>query len=443
MPTRFLVMMVCCLLLPLSGCDKIGSMASNEPEHIMADTIYIGTVITLDDMQPQVEAVAVADGRIVAVGNRATVMKHKAATTTVRELGEAVMLPGFVDAHSQFMKAVELAGTDTRTAIKAVQMDYARHGYTTISSGTTSWRDYQHLQQAAQDNALFLDVVALADVNDFAAFDKVQADWRSVHYDRHLRIAGVKLVIDGAPQDKMAYLSLPLLLADGPNGEKHWRGQSRYTPEELDKTVAVLVQKGAPLFAEAHGDAAIDMVIGSLNIHRVNDDMDRRDTVVHAQFLRPGDQVSLFKSAGAVPSFCTNHIYTSGDAYVETVGGKRAEEVSPIKSAYYIKASNHSDYPDASLNPMMVVWTAVNRMTESGRVLQEWQRLDVETALRAITTDAAWQYHEENTKGSIATGKLADFVVLDQNPLTSEPMALKDIRVMETIKEGTTVFTAG
>ena len=90
----------------------------------------------------------------------------------------------------------------------------------------------------------------------------------------------------------------------------------------------------------------------------------------------------------------------------------------------------------------MTVWTAVTRQTRSGRVLGPDQRVDAATAIRALTLDAAWQYKEENSKGSLELGKLADLVILDKNPLKVDPQALRDIKVMETIKEGRTVYQA-
>jgi len=89
-----------------------------------------------------------------------------------------------------------------------------------------------------------------------------------------------------------------------------------------------------------------------------------------------------------------------------------------------------------------VVWTAVNRVSRSGAVIGADQRVTPLEALKAITINAARQYREDDQKGSLETGKLADLVVLDGNPLTVDPMAIKDIRVVETIKDGETVYRA-
>jgi hypothetical protein len=91
---------------------------------------------------------------------------------------------------------------------------------------------------------------------------------------------------------------------------------------------------------------------------------------------------------------------------------------------------------------MVVVWTAVNRVSRSGEVIGEDQRVTPLEALEAITINAAYQYFEEDSKGSIEVGKLADLVILDKNPLTVDPMTIKDIKVVETIKEGMSIYKA-
>ena len=86
------------------------------------------------------------------------------------------------------------------------------------------------------------------------------------------------------------------------------------------------------------------------------------------------------------------------------------------------------------------VWCAVNRRTKAGVLLGEEERVDTLTALRAVTANAAWQYGEEGEKGTLAPGKRADLTVLDRNPLQTPPEALRDIRVLETYKDGVCIY---
>ena len=107
-----------------------------------------------------------------------------------------------------------------------------------------------------------------------------------------------------------------------------------------------------------------------------------------------------------------------------------------------LRPTNHTDFNVSPIDQMFVVWTAVNRVSRDGEVIGPDQRVTPLEALKAITINAAYQYFEEDSKGSIEAGKLADLVILDQNPLKVDPMAIKDIRVVETIKEGKTIHRA-
>ena len=106
-----------------------------------------------------------------------------------------------------------------------------------------------------------------------------------------------------------------------------------------------------------------------------------------------------------------------------------------------LRPTNHTDFVVTPLDQMFLLWTAVNRVARSGEVIGADQRISPLEALKTITIDAAHQYFEEADKGSLEVGKLADLVVLERNPLTVDSMAIKDIVVLETIKEGRTVYT--
>lgn len=104
--------------------------------------------------------------------------------------------------------------------------------------------------------------------------------------------------------------------------------------------------------------------------------------------------------------------------------------------------TNHTDYFSAPPAALFAMWTAVNRLARSNVVIGSDERVTPLEALRAMTASGAYQYSEEKTKGSLEAGKLADLVILNQNPLTVDPMKIKDIKVVETIKEGKSIYTA-
>jgi predicted amidohydrolase YtcJ len=139
------------------------------------------------------------------------------------------------------------------------------------------------------------------------------------------------------------------------------------------------------------------------------------------------------------------HTYYWGDWHRDSVlGPERAARISPAASALKrgMIFTQHHDAPVALPSAIMILASQVNRTTRTGQVLGPEQRVSVMDALKSITINAAYQYFEEDTKGSLEPGKLADFVILDSNPLKVEPTAIKDINVIETIKEGKSIYRA-
>jgi predicted amidohydrolase YtcJ len=170
-------------------------------------------------------------------------------------------------------------------------------------------------------------------------------------------------------------------------------------------------------------------------------DADRRTVIIHSHFVRK-DQLEKYKKYKISPSFFTNHAYFWGDAHVANLGEERAFFLSPIHTAESmgIIYTNHTDYTITPINQLFTVWSAVNRLSRSGKVIGINERATVYQGLKAITINGAYQYFEEKTKGSLKEGKLADLVILDENPLKVDKMKIKDILVLETIKEGESVY---
>ncbi|MGP5494937.1 amidohydrolase, partial [Psychrobacter celer] len=194
-----------------------------------------------------------------------------------------------------------------------------------------------------------------------------------------------------------------------------------------------------------NGDAATDMILKA-HEYAVKQtgqatDKDRRIVPIHTQFARP-DQLAAFKKYNMVPSFFTNHAYFWGDVHIKNLGEKRANSLSPLATVdkMGIPYTNHSDDTVTPVDPLFSVWTAVNRTSRTGQVIGTDERITPYQALKAITSNAAYQYFEEDTKGTLAPGKLADLVILDNNPLTIKPADIRNIKVVKTIKEGNTIY---
>ena len=123
-------------------------------------------------------------------------------------------------------------------------------------------------------------------------------------------------------------------------------------------------------------------------------------------------------------------------------GKEQAFFESPMRAAIDkgLRPTNHTDFVVAPLDQMFVIWTAVNRISAGGVVIGPDQRVTPMEALKAITINSAYQCGEQSSKGSIEPGKLADLVILSGNPLTVPVGAIKDIKVVETLKEGKSIY---
>lgn len=252
----------------------------------------------------------------------------------------------------------------------------------------------------------------------------------------------IKIVHDGSIQGGYTgYLTKPYYLPY--NGDKNYVGYPHESREELTALVKKVNRAGYQIAIHANGDAAIDDVIYAYR--EAQKDFPRTDTrfrIEHAQTTRE-DQLDAMKELGITPSFFVSHTYYWGDEHRDIfLGPERAARISPLNSAVKrgIRFSIHLDTPVTPMSPLQAAWSAVNRQTRSGKILGPEQRIAPLQAIRAITIDAAWQEHDEKIKGSIEAGKFADFVVLDQNPLTIDPTKIRDIPILETIVGGKSVY---
>lgn len=328
--------------------------------------------------------------------------------------------------------------------LKDGQMIYATAGVTTAQEGATHKTDLDILANGAKQNALFIDVIAYPFILDLPAVLKDHPFTEFASYNNHLKIGGVKITEDGSPQGKTAFFTTPYLTG-GPGGEKNWRGEPTFPQDSLNAWVKKLYDNKIQLIVHGNGDGAIDMILKAHEYacKELNQPLDanRRTTVIHSQFVR-NDQLEKYKEYNIIPSMYAEHTFFFGDAHIKNRGIQQASFISPLNTALKmgIPCTNHTDFNVLPIDQMMVVWCAVNRTTRTGVVLGADERITVYQALQCITINAAHQYFEENSKGSLKAGKLADLVILDKNPLKADAAAIKDIQVAETIKDGKTIY---
>ena len=204
------------------------------------------------------------------------------------------------------------------------------------------------------------------------------------------------------------------------------------------------IERSIQVNVHTNGDAAADQFIRCYDkaLHETKRGDDLRPVMVHAQTVRE-DQLDKMKKLGIIPTFFLDHIWYWGDYHYESVlGPERANRISPAASARNrgMNFTLHQDPPVKMPDQIFAMHNAVNRQTAKGRVLGEDQRISVMDAIRAVTINGAYQYFEEDIKGSLEKGKYADLVILDMNPLKVETSQIKNIRVLQTIKQGKVVF---
>lgn len=317
---------------------------------------------------------------------------------------------------------------------------YAEQGFTTVQDGASSLVNVAALKAAAAESPFPLDLVMfphIGQVRDCTADQFFEAD-----YTGRMRVGGVKFVLDGSPQGRTAFLTEPYTLV--PEGKSvDYRGYPSMLPEVVNAKAAECLSNGVPMLMHANGDAAIDMVIDAMRaaIGDAGVQPDHRTVIIHGQLMRE-DQLDDVKALGLVPSYYSAHPFFWGDWHAKIFGEKRASRISPIRSTIDrdIPFTIHNDAPVIPPMGMRLVDIAVNRKTRSGRVLGQEQKATPYEALYAMTMGGAYQYFEEDQKGSITPGKLADLVILEANPLAADPETLADIDVLETISHGKSVY---
>lgn len=337
-----------------------------------------------------------------------------------------------------------LGGTDARHSITTLRAGInllARFGYTTAEEGRASPEMIDLLRAAAAEEPFPIDVVAYPDVlidREFIARE-VNREYRN-----GFRVAGAKLTIDGSPQGFTAWRDRPYHRPPAHFRAGH-AGYPAASADEVFDAVAWAFEHDIQVITHANGEAAIDQLLAAIEeATRRSGGGDRRSVLIHGQFLRR-DQVGPLQRLGIVPSLFPMHTFYWGDWHRErTVGPERADDISPTGWLVErgMRFSTHHDAPVALPDSMRVLDATVTRRTRSGDILGPTHRIDVLTALRAMTIWPAWHHFEEDNKGTLEAGKLADLVILSADPTAVDPETLDSLRVLETIKAGRTVYRA-
>lgn len=541
---------------------KVSELQKKRPNRFRAQgadvLIKAKHIITMNPKQPEVEAVVIRDGYIVALGKEKELSEWVNEQTQVLDYGNNTVLPGFIEAHTHTLllgiglrllnltadvaptraKVLEAiaawAKTHTerpwiigwgydpsllddsaplsRTELDAICPDkpvlivnnslhlaYANSrafalsgldkntpdpagGYYTrtadgelhgevkeLSAATPLLRalppiDFNNLCEAAYASAHMLRQQGFTTVVDaglgLAAHHADLACYRAVAHnpdfpvrlivcpvadiydpsiswseigDKHLKLGAFKFIIDGSLQGFTANLSAPYL--DKPDTS----GAPTVDEQQFRAALLKAHKAGNQAFIHVNGDEAIEMALNTIDyVQQQFPRDDHRHRLEHCQLPNQA-QIARMKQLGVYANFFVSHVYFWGDVHVEhTLGLERATNIDPLGWAVQqgLTFTLHSDAPVTMPNAIKLLWTATNRLTRSGKVLGEEQRITPYAALKAITIDAAFTLHEEQHLGSIEVGKLGDFTVLDQNPLTYPVEKFAQMKVVTTVLGG-------
>jgi len=318
---------------------------------------------------------------------------------------------------------------------------WASFGYTTAQEGRSTPQVADILKQVASEGGFENDVTTYTDVLIDRAYIKKN---QSGTYTNRFRLAGAKLTIDGSPQGFTAWRDRPYFKPVG-NYPQGYSGYAAASAEQVMDGVQWAYENGIQVITHANGERASDVLIAAHRAAQARFPEGRklRHVLIHGQFMRE-DQVDSYKALGVIPSLFPMHTFYWGDWHLDhTVGPQAGMNISPtgwVRKRGMIFSSHH-DAPVAFPDSMRVLDATVTRRARgSGRIVGPAQRVDVITALKAMTIWPAYHHFEDKTKGSLERGKLADFAILSKDPTAVDPVTIAEIKVTETVKEGKTIY---
>ncbi len=327
-----------------------------------------------------------------------------------------------------------------------IQDFYASYGVTTVQDGGTSGAGLKMMRRAGKAGRLKLDIVTypspLPQMTPEGA-DIVMAENADIvgNYIDHVKIGGYKILLDGSPQGKTAWMREPY------ENSGDYCGYPWLNDEQVHACIKKALADNQQLLTHCNGDAASQQLLDVYEAEYAASDNPNKENLrpvmIHCQTVGD-DQLDRMAALKMIPSIFVGHTWYWGDVHLKNFGDRRGRRVSPVKSALDrgLVYNFHTDTPITRPVLLHSVWAAANRITRGGNEIGPEQRVSVYDALKGITINSAYAYFEEDSKGSIKAGKRADLVILSDNPLKVDKMAIRDIKVLETIKDGETIYTA-
>ncbi len=408
--------------------DELDAISTEVPIYIVHQSGHLGVAnskalelagVNADTPNPAGGVIRRRDGSTEPNG----VLEENAANAVI-----GTLLGGLDEAAN---RAIFRAGTEL----------IASYGYTTAQEGRSIPPVARLMQAVATEEGLDIDIVTYPDVlvdRDFILENQ------SREYTDRFRVGGAKLTIDGSPQGFTALRDRPYY--NPPKGFRaDYIGYANTTGDQVFDAIDWAFANNVQILTHANGEGASDILIGAIDTATAaHGPADRRPVLIHGQFLRE-DQVDAYNRLDVFPSLFPMHTFYWGDWHRDrTVGPAAADNISPtgwVRDRGMMFSSHH-DAPVAFPDSMRILDATVTRRSRSNDIIGPAHRVDVLTALKSMTIWPAYQHFEEDRKGSLETGKLADLVILSEDPTAIDPETLDSITVLATIKEGETIYQA-
>ncbi|MBN2567910.1 MAG: amidohydrolase [Deltaproteobacteria bacterium] len=391
--------------------------------HISVHFSYVNSValkiagITKDTLQPQGGEIH-RDEEGVPTG----LLMEPGAMNLVRDL-----IPPYsvLQIKSVLPKAIEHYHSFGITGIHDGGIGYFRHGRQIIEA-------YQRLEREGL-LTMRVNMTIIEEIYRTLFSEGIRSGFGS----NRLKLGSVKLWQDGSIQGYTGALKRPYYR------RSDYCGVTLIPQDSLNRIVAKYHAANCQVAVHANGDRAIDSVLDAFEAaYEKCPKADRRHMIIHCQ-MASDKQIERMKQLGIIPNYFVNHVYYWGDRHRKIfLGPERAGRIDPLASSLSrgLTFCLHSDMPVTPVDPIFSIHTAVNRVTKEGYLLGPEEGISVLDALKAYTVNAAYASFDEEQKGTIETGKLADFIVLSENPLNVPSHEIKDIEVMETVVGGETVY---
>ena len=321
---------------------------------------------------------------------------------------------------------------DRQAGVKLVSELMTAAGLTSVHDASTSEDDFVAYQDALAAGESKFRVYAMADRQLFERLK--QARIRTGFGDHRLRVGGLKLFCDGSCSERTMRMSTAY------EGRPDYFGILTMGQQELNEIAEDAHRHGFQVGVHANGDVAIGMVLTAYERMLQRDPRpDPRPRIEHCTLVNP-DLLRRMAALGAIPTPFYTYVHYHGNKWA-AYGPQRLQSMFAHRSFldHKIRVAGASDYVPGPFEPLMAIQSMVTRKDFEGRVWGEEQRISVDQALRVCTINGAYASFEEQAKGSITPGKLADFVMLEQDPHEVDPDRIKHIRVARTVVGGETV----